>query len=493
MSAFDSVTTAVLLCRLALAVVFALAAVTKLADQAGARAAAIGFGVPERLAGPVAALLPVLELAVAVALLVPASTAAGAIGALALLALFASAIVRSMVRGEAPDCHCFGQLHSEPAGWRTLTRNGVLAGGAAFVLVAGRSDAGPSAVAWIGRLDGAGVVALAGGVAVAALAVFMVALLRQHGRLLLEVDELRARLDHAGVAELPPPAPGLGVGATAPPFSLDGLYGDTITLPALTAADRPVMLLFTDPGCGPCNALMPQIATWQRDHAGLLSIAVLTRGDAEQNRAKAREHGISSVWLDTDLAVYKAYEIPATPAGVLIDAEGRIASAAYAGADGIARLVRVVANPPVEVIPPMQIAQNGTVIETDAPRIELPNLDGERIALGYEEHETLVVFWNPGCGFCQQMLGELRAFEHNPPDEAPRLVMISTGGADVNRAQGLRAPILLDDTFATGSAFGVTGTPSAVLVDRGGKIASAPAIGAPAVMALAGRQAAPTR
>jgi hypothetical protein len=42
-----------------------------------------------------------------------------------------------MARGEAPDCHCFGQLHSESAGWRTLARNGLLAAIAGFVVLAG--------------------------------------------------------------------------------------------------------------------------------------------------------------------------------------------------------------------------------------------------------------------------------------------------------------------------------------------------------------------
>ena len=52
--------------RIVLAAVFALAAVTKLADLDGARRAARDFGVPERLAPAVGTLLPVAELAVAV-------------------------------------------------------------------------------------------------------------------------------------------------------------------------------------------------------------------------------------------------------------------------------------------------------------------------------------------------------------------------------------------------------------------------------------------
>ena len=288
--------TALLVLRLLLSSVFALAAVTKLADLRGSREAVAGFGVPEALAAPLGTLLPLAELAVAVAL----------------LALFAAAIARSMARGEAPDCHCFGQLHSSPAGWRTLARNAALGGLAAFVAIAGRGGAGPSVTAWIGRLHGAGLVAFAGGVAFAALAALTVwallALLRQNGRLLLRVDELEARLDASGAPELAPPHQGLPLGEPAPAFTLFGLYGETVTLEALVAAENPVMLLFTDPGCGPCNALMPQISDWQREHAGELTIAVLTRGSADDNRSKVREHGVGSVWLDDGLAVFGAYQ-----------------------------------------------------------------------------------------------------------------------------------------------------------------------------------------
>jgi hypothetical protein len=51
---------------------------------------------------------------------------------------------------------------------------------------------------------------------------------------------------------------------------------------------------------------------------------------------------------------------------------------------------------------------------------------------------------------------------------------------------GLRSPVVLDQGCATGRSFGVIGTPSAVLVDAEGTIASGIAKGAPAVLALAG-------
>jgi hypothetical protein len=51
---------------------------------------------------------------------------------------------------------------------------------------------------------------------------------------------------------------------------------------------------------------------------------------------------------------------------------------------------------------------------------------------------------------------------------------------------GLGSPVVLDQQFAIGSAFGASGTPSAVLVDEKGKVASELAVGAPAVLPLAG-------
>ncbi len=267
-----------------LAGVFALAALGKLADLDGSRAAVAEFGVPARFAPALGVALPLIEIAIAAALL-PASIARyGAAAATVLLAAFAAAIARSIARGEAPDCHCFGVLHSEPAGGRTLARDVVLLGLAGFVLVAGWSDPGPSATAWLGHLGDTAAVALTGGVLILALAAATAAavltLLRQNGRLMLRVDELEARVGGVGDpawAEQEAPD-GLPVGTPAPEFSLSGLYGESITLKALIAAEKPLVLLFTDPACGPCNALLPQIAAWQTEHADDLTLAVLTRG-----------------------------------------------------------------------------------------------------------------------------------------------------------------------------------------------------------------------
>ncbi len=58
---------------------------------------------------------------------------------------------------------------------------------------------------------------------------------------------------------------------------------------------------------------------------------------------------------------------------------------------------------------------------------------------------------------------------------------------------GLRAPMLLDQGFSIGQAFGASGTPFAVLVDAEGRIASDLAVGASGVLALVRQGKAPTK
>ncbi|MBA2278513.1 MAG: TlpA family protein disulfide reductase, partial [Chloroflexia bacterium] len=122
-----------------------------------------------------------------------------------------------------------------------------------------------------------------------------------------------------------------------------------------------------------------------------------------------------------------------------------------------------------------------------APAIELPTLAGKQLSLAQlSGTRTLVLFWNPGCGFCARMLDDLKAWEAKRSKGAPKLLVVSTGTVEANRVMGLRSPVLLDEGFATGNAFGASGTPSAVLIDTRGRIASELAVGADAVFALAG-------
>src|SRR5215213_3684214 len=192
-----------LFARLLLASVFAVSGAAKLADRAGSRRAMADFGLPAALSAPLGILLPLAELAVAVALIPTTSALWGALGALALLLLFVAGIGANLARGRRPECRCFGQLYSAPAGWKTLARNGALAAMAGFVLWEGYDGgAGPSAIAWLGALTTAQLLGLLGGVLVLALLVgqwgFLVHLLRQNGRLLVRLEAVEATLAQGG-------------------------------------------------------------------------------------------------------------------------------------------------------------------------------------------------------------------------------------------------------------------------------------------------------
>jgi uncharacterized membrane protein YphA (DoxX/SURF4 family) len=184
-----------LIARLMLAAVFAIASIAKLADVQATRRSLGDFGLAERFVGIGAHALSLAELAVAI-LLFPRPTARwGALGAFLLLASFSVAIARAISNGAQPDCNCFGQLHSAPAGRGALARNLGLAAVAGLIFVAGPGETLAEA---LGGLSGAEL-ALAGAATVVAavLAVqawFSWQLFRQQGRLVERVRALEQRV-----------------------------------------------------------------------------------------------------------------------------------------------------------------------------------------------------------------------------------------------------------------------------------------------------------
>src|SRR3954454_20167776 len=224
---------AVLVTRLLLAGVFVVAGVRKLADLPGFRATLRGFGVGERLAGIGAVALPIAELATAVALLPRPSAIWGAAAALVLLVAFTGAVVKVLVRGEAPDCGCFGALHSAPVSRRQVARNAALAVPAVLVVAGGPGTA-------IVQDGVSAVIALLLGASTLALLVLSLQLWRQRGH-------RRQQLAGARQAAAAVP-PALAVGAPAPSFSVRGANGDPLTLDGLRARGRPVALIFCAQG-----------------------------------------------------------------------------------------------------------------------------------------------------------------------------------------------------------------------------------------------------
>jgi peroxiredoxin len=252
--------------------------------------------------------------------------------------------------------------------------------------------------------------------------------------------------------------------------------------------------------------MLPEVGHWQEEHAQKLTLSLISRGEVEENKTKAQEHGLTNVLLQEDWEVSESYQVRGTPSAVLIGTDGKIASPVAGGVEGIRGLLSYAVGERAQL--PMQPHQPQTEgqpcpkcgkvhaaaptvpaaqkVGEEAPEVKLPDLEGNTVELAnFKGEETLVLFWNPGCGFCQQMLPDLKEWEMQAPKDAPRLVVVSAGSEEANKEMGLASPVLLDQQFAVGRAFGASGTPSAVLVDAEGKVASEVAVGAPGVLELA--------
>src|SRR5262249_44427242 len=147
-----------------LAAIFAVAGIAKLRDRSSTRRALIGFGAPIFGARTLAVVLPIAEVMVSVALLPTITARTGALGALLLLSIFTVAVATSLARGRAPQCQCFGQLHSAPASWKTICRNVALCG-LALLSYRGVGTASLNAKTSIARFTGAELLAAITGMA----------------------------------------------------------------------------------------------------------------------------------------------------------------------------------------------------------------------------------------------------------------------------------------------------------------------------------------
>jgi len=135
---------------------------------------------------------------------------------------------------------------------------------------------------------------------------------------------------------------GLKAGTPAPQFNLPSIGGETVSLEQYRG--RKVLLVFSDPQCGPCDEVAPQLARLHRKHRNNgMALVMVGRGDAEQNKKKVMEHDITfPVVLQDRWKLSKEYGIFATPVAFLI------------GKDGI--IMRNVAKGPQQI---MSLAQEG--------------------------------------------------------------------------------------------------------------------------------------
>lgn len=111
--------------RACIAMLFAHAAVAKLADRGLFEQHLAAYGLPHGALPLLAWVVSLAEAAVAAALLTPWHSA-GSLGAAALLVLYGAAMAWHRARGRRLDCGCGGE--PLPLSWALVARNAALAG-----------------------------------------------------------------------------------------------------------------------------------------------------------------------------------------------------------------------------------------------------------------------------------------------------------------------------------------------------------------------------
>jgi peroxiredoxin len=183
---------------------------------------------------------------------------------------------------------------------------------------------------------------------VAGLSWLVYGLLRQNGRVLQRLDTLESESIEASprrrvfadrsLANSRIKRDGLSAGTMAPPFSLPTVDGRAVGL--ADYAGRRVLLVFSDPACGPCMELLPRLDAAAR--VSDVPVLVISRGTVEANRQKLLEARSSlTVALQANWEISKLYAKFATPIAYLVDEQGRIASEVAIGGRAILSLLSI--------------------------------------------------------------------------------------------------------------------------------------------------------
>jgi peroxiredoxin len=142
---------------------------------------------------------------------------------------------------------------------------------------------------------------------------------------------------------------GLKAGAVAPDFTLPRLDGGELSLADLRGGR--VLLVFSDPDCGPCDELAPRLQELHLKRPDL-QVIVISRRDADATRGKAESLGLTySIVMQKQWEISLKYGKFATPIGYVIDEQGVLVRDVAVGVEPIIALADEQASSPCDIEP----------------------------------------------------------------------------------------------------------------------------------------------
>ncbi|MGB2766947.1 MAG: MauE/DoxX family redox-associated membrane protein [Propionicimonas sp.] len=335
-----------LLAPLTLLAVLAVSGIAKAGKPGVTLAAMRDLRVPERLRRRwIAQTLPWGEVALAVALLIGSGWVLQGVSlaVAALMAGYLLLVVLAVRRPEPADCACFGELGASQVTGRTVLRNALLLAGAAVTVWGafnGRSTwqslaaLGPAAVGWLAGALGLGLLGWTVGPPVAAPRA--------------DVAAPAAAVPTAAVPTAAVPTAALPT-AAEPLADLDYLR-TPIPFVRLTSADgspttmrdlartQARLLVFVSSSCNPCAEIISALPGWTADLGPAVAVHAVLRQEPE-SVARDLPDVVADALFAQDGSAHEILGIEATPAAVLLGADGLLAGGPVFGGAAIRELV----------------------------------------------------------------------------------------------------------------------------------------------------------
>lgn len=377
-------------------------------------------------------------------------------------------------------------------------------------------------------------------VLVFALAGALFVLIKQHGELMIYQQDLDHRLEVSsflegtrvgkeGAQPVGAEMEGLPVGSEAPDFAAKDLEGNERTLADYRG--EPFVLTFFSDTCGYCKDLAPDIGVLPADARKLV---LLSHGDVKAHKDMALLNNWQGVDVDVliepEYDAMMAYGAMGTPAGYLIDAEGKIASKLALGGGPVLDIVldrpppdapasepsgnghvpasgvRVGDPPPQQTgteegaasatatkvktrdVSESSIVRDGLPRGIEAPNFVLRDLEGNTHSLhDYRGKPVLLVFSDVDCGPCEYLSPPLVELAEKKAGKV-QVLMITRGDEERNKektnAFGYNFPVLLQKSWEISKLYGMFATPIGYLIDKDGMIAKEVAVGPEPILEL---------
>jgi peroxiredoxin len=317
----------------------------------------------------------------------------------------------------------------------------------------------------------------------------------QNGRLTLRLERVEHVLQQSGELMQTPEdvgITGLNPGSLLRDFDLPLLGGGSMTLSQW--AGRRVLIAFIHPDCQPSRAFVSKLSLQRADLDP--TVVLVSAGSLLKNQQMAAEFKVTCpILLQEDDELSSLYQVRGTPAGYVVDANGRTERPLLIGGDGLLAAMGVLSGVVIDSQPKTtksldrsRLLRTGLNAGSTAPEFTLPSIDGSEVTLrSLLAKRVLLVFSDPDCAPCQVLAPKLEKIHRRARDL--HVVMISRGDRDSNHVKRvehqLTFPILLQRQWEISKAYGMFATPIGYLVGRDGVLTHDVAVGEEAILRLA--------